>query len=75
MAGLRSHVCSFAVRNLGEQVPVLFSFLSGRQKLPPAKIQAMVAFPNREFICIVKSWEPYIYYRTSLQVVVHCVKG
>lgn len=55
MAELRSHAYSLAVRNPGEQGSVLFGFPSGRQKVPPDKIHAMAASPNRKFACI-KYW-------------------
>lgn len=42
MADLGSHAYSLAVRNLGEQVLVLFGFLGERQKLPPAHSHAMM---------------------------------
>lgn len=56
MADLRPHAYSLVVRNLGEQVLVLLSFLSGRQKPPPAKTHATVASSNRKFICVIKFW-------------------
>lgn len=71
---LRSHACSLAVRNLGEQVPILFSFLSGRQKLPPANTQAMVASQPGSLFVSSNLGQPPIYYRISLDVV-HCMKG